>query len=434
MACLILGLEYIHDNFVIHRDIKPENLVCDSKGYIRITDFGVAKKYRRDNGNETSGTPGYMAPEVLCAQNHSYPVDYFALGVIGFEFMLGKRPYRGKSRKEIKQDVLGKQVQINPNDNPQDWSNDAVSFINLLIQRKPNQRLGYNGISEIRSHPWFKDYPWNSIMQKVYESPFKPGQGDNFDKHYCDGEDKLGNETQERYCQYKKSDSYETVFNKYTYDNISQEEYQNYYNSTRRNSNNLSIGSSNSTLASVKRTSSTNSMKDLCNINLIAMGKLKLKPDNFSSSSSINKTKTPLNNIGINGHFQKNQMLKMKASFLTPSALMYSNYNDSFYFGEKNLPMIQSSIIAKKPIKKSSSSSHFIFNGKNATVRPQTILNNKENNNALYIINGPMNVKQVSFSNHLMGTTMGGFIGTDRQIKRNKSTAFLNNKLNPNKS
>src|SRR5690349_12956181 len=102
IACMILGLEYIHSNKIIHRDIKPENLVLDDKGYLRITDFGVAKVFSKDNSSETSGTPGYMAPEVMCAQNHSYPVDYFAVGVIGFEFMFGVRPYLAKSRKEIK--------------------------------------------------------------------------------------------------------------------------------------------------------------------------------------------------------------------------------------------------------------------------------------------------------------------------------------------
>ena len=75
-ACLLLGLEYIHGNNIIHRDIKPENLVCEENGYIRITDFGVAKIVKEENSSETSGTPGYMAPEVLFAQNHSFPVDF----------------------------------------------------------------------------------------------------------------------------------------------------------------------------------------------------------------------------------------------------------------------------------------------------------------------------------------------------------------------
>jgi serum/glucocorticoid-regulated kinase 2 len=86
----VLALEYIHDNNIIHRDIKPENLVLDERGYVRITDFGVAKLCERENSAETSGTPGYMSPEVMCGQNHTIAVDYFALGVMGFEFMNGK--------------------------------------------------------------------------------------------------------------------------------------------------------------------------------------------------------------------------------------------------------------------------------------------------------------------------------------------------------
>lgn len=91
------GLEYIHNQCVIHRDIKPENLVFDQKGYLKITDFGIARVWSPENKN-TSGTPGYMAPEVMCRQNHGVAVDYFALGVIVFECIFGFRPYRGKSR------------------------------------------------------------------------------------------------------------------------------------------------------------------------------------------------------------------------------------------------------------------------------------------------------------------------------------------------
>ncbi len=74
----------------MHRDIKPENLVLDERGYVRITDFGIAKQYQKDNSSETSGTPGYMSPEVMCAQNHTFLVDYFAVGVIGYEFLCGR--------------------------------------------------------------------------------------------------------------------------------------------------------------------------------------------------------------------------------------------------------------------------------------------------------------------------------------------------------
>lgn len=66
---------------------------------MRLTDFGVARKKKANNSEETSGTPGYMSPEVICRMNHSYESDYFALGVIVYEMILGRRPYMGDSRK-----------------------------------------------------------------------------------------------------------------------------------------------------------------------------------------------------------------------------------------------------------------------------------------------------------------------------------------------
>ena len=129
---MIISLDYLHGNGVIHRDLKPENLVLDEKGYLRLTDFGVAKLHQLDNSSETSGTPGYMAPEVMCAQNHSFPVDYYAVGVMAFEFMMAKRPYVGKTRKEIKEHILSKQVSIKKEDLPNDWSVEAGDFVNRV--------------------------------------------------------------------------------------------------------------------------------------------------------------------------------------------------------------------------------------------------------------------------------------------------------------
>ena len=108
VACLVAGLEYCHEKQIIHRDIKPENLVIDDEGYLRITDFGIARVWRAENAQDTSGTPGYMAPEVMCRQNHTTAVDYFAVSVMAYECMNGRRPYEGKSRKKIREHILSK--------------------------------------------------------------------------------------------------------------------------------------------------------------------------------------------------------------------------------------------------------------------------------------------------------------------------------------
>ena len=71
IACLIVGLEYMHNNNVIHRDIKPENLVMDEKGYVRITDLGIARIWTPENSQDTSGTPGYMGNQsLLCIYSY----------------------------------------------------------------------------------------------------------------------------------------------------------------------------------------------------------------------------------------------------------------------------------------------------------------------------------------------------------------------------
>jgi len=219
ISCILLGLEYCHYYYIIHRDIKPENLVLDSKGYVHITDFGIAKIQIANNHKETSGTPGYMSPEVLCGQNHTIAVDYFALGVMGYEFMLGIRPYLGKSRKEIKEKVMAKQVIIHKNDIKEGWSLEAADCINRLLQRKPGHRLGYNGTNEVKNHIWFKNYPWNDLYNGKLKSPFIPPSEDNFDSKYCNNVEKQGLKTKERYAEIIISDNYKLIFKNYLYFN-----------------------------------------------------------------------------------------------------------------------------------------------------------------------------------------------------------------------
>ena len=219
LACIIHSLSYIHKNKVIHRDIKPENLVLDDKGYVHITDFGIAKINMPDNSSETSGTPGYMCPEVMNGKNHSFPADYFSIGVIGYEFMMGRRPYRGRGRKEIKEQMISYQAKIEEDEMKEGWSNESVDFINQLLCRKENKRLGSkNGIKELKIHAWLKYYPWKELSQKTLPAPFIPENIDNFDKKYCESIDDISEETQLRYEEIMLCTHFNTAFDDFFFD------------------------------------------------------------------------------------------------------------------------------------------------------------------------------------------------------------------------
>ena len=218
IACMIHSLEYVHQNNVIHRDVKPENLILDDKGYVHLTDFGIAKENQGDNSSETSGTPGYMSPEVILGIGHSFSVDYYAIGVIGYEFMTGKRPYLGKTRREIKEQMFKKQARITKEKLEKEWSLDSMDFINRLIERKPELRLGNkNGIQELKDHFWLRYYPWKDLGNKTLPGPFIPEKRNNFDKRYCESVEQIGDTTLARYEQIVLRDDYITVFANFYY-------------------------------------------------------------------------------------------------------------------------------------------------------------------------------------------------------------------------
>ena len=224
-GCVLIGLNYIHENQIIHKDIKPENLVYDSKGYIHITDFGISKIFHPDNGKENSGTPGYMAPEVLFNKDHTYCVDYFSLGVILYELLMGKRPYHGHNKKDLRKDIVSRQARIKEDNIPDgfvksDTFLDCSNFINSLLERKKEKRLGFNGFEEVKNHPWLIDFNWDDLINKRMSPFFIPPLGDNnYDKKYCNEPDKIGDETQNEYETIKNKVDYNKYFQNYSCNN-----------------------------------------------------------------------------------------------------------------------------------------------------------------------------------------------------------------------
>ena len=220
ISCVILGLEYCHSNLIIHRDIKPENVILDSYGYAHITDFGIAKMQQPNNSNETSGTPGYMAPEVLFGKNHTTVADYFACGVMCYEFMKGVKPYLGKNRKEIKEKIKEREIKLDKRNLKEGWSLEAADFINQLLQRQANRRLGYKGgINELKKHPWLKNIDWKDLYNGKVTSPFIPVGEENYEYKFCTAVERKGEDTEERYKEIIKSNEYTNIFNDYYYFN-----------------------------------------------------------------------------------------------------------------------------------------------------------------------------------------------------------------------
>ena len=218
VSCTILGLEYLHKNNIIHKDIKPENLVFDNDGYLHITDLGISKIYHEDNSKENSGTLGYMAPEVLFNKNHDYSVDFFALGVICYEIIMGERPYSGKNKKELRKDMISKQAKLKI-DEIKGWSELCINFINSLLQRKKENRLGKSGINELMDNSWFENFNWDELRNKKMKPNWKPPYEENYYHNYNKDEE-IGKETELCYEEIKKRDEYQKYFQDYSFNEI----------------------------------------------------------------------------------------------------------------------------------------------------------------------------------------------------------------------
>ena len=340
IACILVGLEYIHSEKILHRDIKPENLVFDYNGYLRITDFGIAKKYCINNKKDTSGTIGYLAPEVLCNENHTYSIDYYAVGIITYELTYGHRPYLGKTKHEVKQLILTKQAKVEYDELPDDYHDECADFINELIQRKPKKRLGRNNIYELINHPWFDGFDWENLKTKKLKAGYIPKIGDNFDKKYCLASNKIGTDTMERYKEITRDSNYINIFKDFSCDKIPEE-----FLTMKKNNkygDGAYISSSNNSTTSISRNNNVKNSKKMI--------------------LEHQKNKESFNNISINNIISKNNFINNKNhhnhnNFSGPFSIINknksmsninnynSNYNKYLYKSSNNDSIIEISRI-----------------------------------------------------------------------------------------
>ncbi|XP_074808749.1 microtubule-associated serine/threonine-protein kinase 4 isoform X1 [Natator depressus] len=195
----VLALEYLHNYGIVHRDLKPDNLLVTSMGHIKLTDFGLSKvglmsmttnlyeghiekDAREFLDKQVCGTPEYIAPEVILRQGYGKPVDWWAMGIILYEFLVGCVPFFGDTPEELFGQVISDEINWPEKDEAP--PPDTQDLITLLLRQNPLERLGTGGAYEVKQHQFFRSLDWNSLLRQKAE--FIPQLESEDDTSYFD--------------------------------------------------------------------------------------------------------------------------------------------------------------------------------------------------------------------------------------------------------
>ena len=342
-AEMVLAIESVHDMGCIHRDLKPDNVLIGKDGHIKLSDFGLSKKldafldknnkfiFNHDNKNlhnniknlsyaeqfrifkslkskkrrekafSTVGTPDYIAPEVFKQQGYGQEIDWWSLGVIMFEMMIGYPPFYSESSTETCKKILNweNHLEIRSETN---ISKDAVDILKRLINA-PEKRLGRNGADEIKQHPYFKNVDWKHIKETMIP-PFIPQLKGPFDTKYFDEYEETEPfyplNTNEKGNKYQKKDM---CFVDFTYNRENDKDYR------------INMITALEVFDSIQE-----SIKKI-NINQKMDKNLEILDENFykKNSNNIEKNKYINKNIRNQNYLINNNNIEIKGTFINKS-------------------------------------------------------------------------------------------------------------------
>ncbi|NXI45627.1 PKN2 kinase, partial [Galbula dea] len=187
-ACVVLGLQFLHEKKIVYRDLKLDNLLLDADGFVKIADFGLCKEGIGfgDRTNTFCGTPEFLAPEVLTDVSYTRAVDWWGLGVLIYEMLVGEAPFPGDDEEEVFDSIVNDEVRY-----PRFLSSEALSIIRKLLRKCPERRLGAGerDAEEIKIQTFFKGIDWDALFARTLKPPFVPTLRDptditNFDEEF----------------------------------------------------------------------------------------------------------------------------------------------------------------------------------------------------------------------------------------------------------
>jgi p70 ribosomal S6 kinase len=158
----------LHSAGIIHRDLKPENILLDSEGHVVLTDFGFSKVLAEGERTRSfCGTFEYMAPETISEASHSFEADYWSLGILLYDLLTGRPPFRGASEEAMRNKVMTGRIKY-----PKYLTTQAISLLKRLLQRDVSARLA--NLQEAKAHPFFRSIDWRALEAREVTPPYRP--------------------------------------------------------------------------------------------------------------------------------------------------------------------------------------------------------------------------------------------------------------------